>query len=78
MCDWNSTKEVVNCDELEYIKKCMQVQEDQEEDYLKHQTSFSQIQLPNTECTPLSTIKLPNVELKPLPQHLRYTFLREY
>ena len=55
----------------------MQLQTPQNEEYLKHQTSFSQIQLPNTEPTPPSTIKLPNVDLKPLPQHLRYTFFRE-
>ena len=57
-------KRLANCDELEYIEKCMQVQTSQNKYYLKQQTSFSQIQLPNTELTPPSTTKLPNVELK--------------
>ena len=70
-------RRLASCDELEYIKKCMQVQRTKDEDYLKHQTSFSPIQLPNTEPTLLSTIKPLNVDLKPLPQHLRYTFLGE-
>ena len=60
-------RRLANYDELEYIKKYMQVQTFQDEDYLKHQTSFSQIQLPHTEPTPPSTIKPLNVELKPLP-----------
>ena len=34
-------RRLANCDELEYIEKCMQVQTFQDEDYLKHQTSFS-------------------------------------
>ena len=36
-------RNLANCDELEYIKKCMQVQTSEDEDYFKHQTSFSQI-----------------------------------
>ena len=60
---------------MEYIEKCLQVQDDQDEDDIEQQTSFSQI--PNTEPTPPSIIKPPNVDLKALPQHLRYTFLGE-
>ena len=52
-----------NCDEMEYIEKCLQVQDDQDEDNLKHQTTFTQIQLPNTEPTPPSTIKLKGIKL---------------
>ena len=70
-------RRLVNCDELEYTEKCMQVQTPQDEEYLKHQNPFSQTQLPNTEPTPPSIIKPSNVDLKLLPQHLRYTFLRE-
>ena len=55
----------------------MQVQPSQDEEYLKHQNPFSQTQLPDTEPTPPSIVKPPNVGLKLLPQHLRYTFLRE-
>ena len=58
-------RRLANCDEMEYIEKCLQVQDDQDEDDLEQQTSFFQIQLLNTEPTPPSTIKPPNVELKP-------------
>ena len=33
-------RRLANCDEMEYIEKCLQVQDDQDEDDLKHQTSF--------------------------------------
>ena len=68
---------MVNCDELGYIEKCMQVQTPQDIEYLKHQNPFSQTHLPDTEPTPPSIIKPLNVDLKLLPQHLRYTFLGE-
>ena len=70
-------RRLVNCDEMENIEKCLQVQEDPYEDDPEHQTFSSQIQLPNTDPTPPSTIKPPNIDLKALPQHLRYTFLGE-
>ena len=70
-------RRLANCDELEYIEKCMQVHTLQDKEYLKHQNPFSQTQLPNTEPTLPSIIKPLNVNLKLLPQHLRYTFHRE-